>query len=168
MKGTLFDEDACGWNVNELDTPLKQHRYIPGVSDAMLYFGSWKSIFAFHTEDFDLHSVNYLHTGRSGQIRWLPVSRSPHWQYSLPAFAFVYVYLLYLNTLSSSINCCYSMIDFIVYVNIVPYVCIVCTPRCTEVLVCHPLPPEGAFRKYSCRLFHHGETRLQGVFTTQN
>jgi jumonji domain-containing protein 2 len=62
--GSLFGDDAaCGWNVNELDTPLKHLPYVPGVSDAMLYFGSWRSMFAFHTEDLDLYSINYNHTG---------------------------------------------------------------------------------------------------------
>jgi hypothetical protein len=64
IPGTLFGDDkACGWNVNTLDTPLKEVAKLPGISSAMLYFGSWRAMFAFHTEDLDLYSINYIHTG---------------------------------------------------------------------------------------------------------
>ena len=66
--GSLFDdEDACGWNVNALDTPLQHLTDAPGISSSMLYFGSWRAMFAFHTEDFDLYSINYIHTGEAGR-----------------------------------------------------------------------------------------------------
>eukprot|EP01102_Stenamoeba_stenopodia_P007903 TRINITY_DN222_c0_g5_i4.p1 TRINITY_DN222_c0_g5~~TRINITY_DN222_c0_g5_i4.p1 ORF type:complete len:340 (+),score=62.52 TRINITY_DN222_c0_g5_i4:358-1377(+) len=52
------------WDLNNLDTILKLIDVpIPGVNSPYLYFGMWKSVFACHTEDMDLYSVNYLHFG---------------------------------------------------------------------------------------------------------
>lgn len=63
--GSLFqDKDACGWNLNRLDSILTDiGAVIPGVNCGYLYFGCWRSMFAYHTEDYDLFSVNYVHHG---------------------------------------------------------------------------------------------------------
>ena len=58
------------WNIQKLGSILDwiNHDYnvkIAGVNTAYLYFGMWKSAFAWHTEDMDLHSINYLHYGES-------------------------------------------------------------------------------------------------------
>jgi hypothetical protein len=54
--------------MSDLNTILtrtlrKNGSNIPGVSSAYLYFGMWRSLFAWHTEDADLYSLNYLHFG---------------------------------------------------------------------------------------------------------
>ncbi|KAM8713023.1 hypothetical protein ACLKA7_013353 [Drosophila subpalustris] len=68
VKGTLSDEDLDVWNIGRLDTILNLVNTdygieIDGVNTAYLYFGMWKSSFAWHTEDMDLYSINYLHFG---------------------------------------------------------------------------------------------------------
>jgi jumonji domain-containing protein 2 len=85
MEGTLFDgDDACGWNVDKLESCLQllltdinnkdldefsreqiteEDFRMPGVTSAYLYFGMWASVFCAHTEDMNLLSINYLHAG---------------------------------------------------------------------------------------------------------
>jgi len=78
MEGSLFNEaEACGWNVDQLESCLQLLRAdstidfaddsrrfkLPGVMSAYLYFGMWASVFAAHTEDMNLPSINYLHAG---------------------------------------------------------------------------------------------------------
>lgn len=66
--GSITDPDNDVWNINRLDTILdyvnKDYGIkIDGVNTAYLYFGMWKTTFAWHTEDMDLYSINYLHFG---------------------------------------------------------------------------------------------------------
>ena len=68
IPGSLTDENVEEWNINHLNTILDTlvDEYgvsIPGVNTAYLYFGMWKTSFAWHTEDMDLYSINYLHFG---------------------------------------------------------------------------------------------------------
>ena len=74
MEGTLFHpaEDTIGWNVSKLSSCLQvlmtdqsddNKEGIPGVTTPYLYFGMFASVFAAHTEDMNLLSINYLHAG---------------------------------------------------------------------------------------------------------
>ncbi|KAJ8375233.1 hypothetical protein SKAU_G00058130 [Synaphobranchus kaupii] len=68
VNGTLYDSDVTEWNIGRLNTILdtverESGIKIKGVNTPYLYFGMWKSTFAWHTEDMDLYSINYLHFG---------------------------------------------------------------------------------------------------------
>ena len=41
---------------------------------SMLYAGMWRSMFAFHTEDLNLASINYIHAG--AQKSWYAIAPS--------------------------------------------------------------------------------------------
>ncbi|XP_053962444.1 mucin-2-like isoform X3 [Anastrepha ludens] len=68
VSGSVTDTDQDSWNINRLGTILDYVNedygiQIDGVNTAYLYFGMWKTTFAWHTEDMDLYSINYLHFG---------------------------------------------------------------------------------------------------------
>jgi len=68
--GSITDSTCDDWNIGRLGSILDYVNQdygieISGVNTAYLYFGSWKTTFAWHTEDMDLHSINYLHFGCS-------------------------------------------------------------------------------------------------------
>uniref|UniRef100_A0A8C7ZBC2 [histone H3]-trimethyl-L-lysine(9) demethylase n=1 Tax=Oryzias sinensis TaxID=183150 RepID=A0A8C7ZBC2_9TELE len=67
--GSIYDEDIQEWNIGHLNTLLDMVEQecgivIEGVNTPYLYFGMWKTTFAWHTEDMDLYSINYLHFGQ--------------------------------------------------------------------------------------------------------
>lgn len=56
VSGSLTDADQDVWNINRLGTILDYVNTdygvsISGVNTAYLYFGMWKTSFAWHTED---------------------------------------------------------------------------------------------------------------------
>uniref|UniRef100_A0A8C4IPZ9 Lysine-specific demethylase 4B n=1 Tax=Dicentrarchus labrax TaxID=13489 RepID=A0A8C4IPZ9_DICLA len=70
VSGSIYDEDIQEWNIGHLNTLLDMVEQecgivIEGVNTPYLYFGMWKTTFAWHTEDMDLYSINYLHFGQS-------------------------------------------------------------------------------------------------------
>ena len=74
LMGTLFDESTEDWNLNKLPNLLDVlGTKVPGVNTAYLYLGMWKATFAWHLEDVDLYSINYLHFGAPKQ--WYSISQ---------------------------------------------------------------------------------------------
>lgn len=72
MVGSLTDENVLHWNMRSLPTILKLITVpMEGVNIPYLYFGMWKAFFAWHTEDMDLYSINYLHYGKPK--RWYAI-----------------------------------------------------------------------------------------------
>ncbi|KAF2672295.1 hypothetical protein BT63DRAFT_452799 [Microthyrium microscopicum] len=64
MPGSLFDDQTPCWNVAKLPNVLDcLGTQVPGVNTAYLYLGMWKATFAWHLEDVDLYSINYIHFG---------------------------------------------------------------------------------------------------------
>ncbi|XP_078525936.1 lysine-specific demethylase 4B isoform X2 [Lissotriton helveticus] len=68
ISGSLYDKGIDKWNIGSLNTLLDMVEHeceiiIEGVNTPYLYFGMWKTTFAWHTEDMDLYSINYLHFG---------------------------------------------------------------------------------------------------------
>ncbi|OCT52422.1 jmjC domain containing protein [Cladophialophora carrionii] len=74
MPGSLFDNDTKEWNVAKLPNLLDLlGAPIPGVNTAYLYLGMWRATFAWHLEDVDLYSINYIHFGAPKQ--WYSISQ---------------------------------------------------------------------------------------------
>lgn len=74
MPGSLFDDSTTSWNVAKLENLLDcLGQKLPGVNTAYLYLGMWKSTFAWHLEDVDLYSINYIHFGAPKQ--WYSISQ---------------------------------------------------------------------------------------------
>ncbi|KAJ5627884.1 hypothetical protein N7490_010112 [Penicillium lividum] len=74
MPGSLFDESTTSWNVAKLPNLLDVlGQNVPGVNTAYLYLGMWKATFAWHLEDVDLYSINYIHFGAPKQ--WYSISQ---------------------------------------------------------------------------------------------
>ena len=65
--GSLFSDETTSWNVANLKSALSRllpiSENMPGVNTPYLYFGMWRAEFAWHVEDMDLFSINYIHFG---------------------------------------------------------------------------------------------------------
>ncbi|XP_061681244.1 lysine-specific demethylase 4B [Syngnathoides biaculeatus] len=77
VSGSIYDEGIQEWNIGHLNTLLDMVEQecgivIEGVNTPYLYFGMWKTTFAWHTEDMDLYSINYLHFGQSKSWYCIP------------------------------------------------------------------------------------------------
>lgn len=75
MPGSLFNDSTTSWNVAKLENLLDVlGQKVPGVNTAYLYLGMWKASFAWHLEDVDLYSINYIHFGAPKQ--WYSISQA--------------------------------------------------------------------------------------------
>jgi hypothetical protein len=65
--GSLYTDKTTAWNVAHLPSTLSRllppSQGLPGVNTPYLYFGMWRATFAWHVEDMDLFSINYIHFG---------------------------------------------------------------------------------------------------------
>ena len=50
-------------NLPNLLNRCRLTKKLPGVNTPYLYFGMWGATFAYHVEDMDLFSINYIHFG---------------------------------------------------------------------------------------------------------
>lgn len=77
--GSMFPDSVKEWNLNCLQSYLGflGNRQLPGINQPMLYFGQWKALFAWHVEDMNLYSINYLHFGKPKQWYVIPAKDGP-------------------------------------------------------------------------------------------
>lgn len=83
MSGSLFSEDTKAWNVAKLPSflsRLTRGRPIAGVNTPYLYFGMWRATFAWHVEDMDLYSINYIHWGAPKFWYAIPSEKSKNFE----------------------------------------------------------------------------------------
>lgn len=78
--GSLFTEETAHWNVAKLPSLLTRllpnGTPLPGVNTPYLYFGMWRATFAWHVEDMDLFSINYIHFGAPKHWYAIPQARA--------------------------------------------------------------------------------------------
>ncbi|KAL6451846.1 RPH1 DNA damage-responsive transcriptional repressor RPH1 [Candida maltosa Xu316] len=78
--GSIFKDKIKSWNVAHLPNLLDlMDVKLPGVNEAYLYAGLWKATFAWHLEDQDLYSINFLHFGAPKQ--WYSIPQAQHQQF---------------------------------------------------------------------------------------
>ncbi|KAJ2641585.1 hypothetical protein GGF44_002052, partial [Coemansia sp. RSA 1694] len=84
--GSLFPAEAAfaAWNMRRLPGLLRLiGQRMPGVNDPYLYLGMWKATFAWHVEDMDLYSINYIHFGAPKAWYAVPVDAHGRFEMSM-------------------------------------------------------------------------------------
>ncbi|KAJ2870172.1 hypothetical protein GGH93_005776 [Coemansia aciculifera] len=84
--GSLFPDDSefPTWNIRRLPGLLRLiGQRMPGVNDPYLYLGMWKATFAWHVEDMDLYSINYIHFGAPKAWYAIPVEAHSRFEMSM-------------------------------------------------------------------------------------
>jgi hypothetical protein len=89
--GTLFTDSTTSWNVGCLPSTLsrllpRSLAGLPGVNTPYLYFGMWGATFAWHVEDMDLFSINYIHFGAPKFWYAIPQGRALQLENTLASF----------------------------------------------------------------------------------
>ena len=77
IRGSMFNDDFQNqWNLRHLQTCLEDGLgkiTLEGINAPYVYFGSLRSIFAWHVEDLNLASLNYHHGGKAKY--WYGISK---------------------------------------------------------------------------------------------
>ncbi|KAJ2746843.1 hypothetical protein GGI20_000996 [Coemansia sp. BCRC 34301] len=84
--GSLFPSEADfpTWNIRRLPGLLRLiGQRMPGVNDPYLYLGMWKATFAWHVEDMDLYSINYIHFGAPKAWYAIPIDAHSRFEMSM-------------------------------------------------------------------------------------
>ncbi|TIB43146.1 hypothetical protein E3P86_00102 [Wallemia ichthyophaga] len=86
LSGSLFNDKTKSWNVANLPSYLTEilkeagvGAQLPGVNTPYLYFGAWRATFAWHVEDMDLYSINYIHFG--APKFWYTIPQKQKWKF---------------------------------------------------------------------------------------
>ena len=88
--GSLFTEETTAWNVaslpSALDRLMPANAKLPGVNTPYLYFGMWRATFAWHVEDMDLFSINYIHFGAPKHWYAIPQAKATAFEGVMKSF----------------------------------------------------------------------------------
>ncbi|KAK5969054.1 JmjC domain protein [Trichostrongylus colubriformis] len=85
-EGSFYDEDVNEFNMKRLETILDETKaatggkVIKGVNSVYLYFGMYGASFAWHVEDMELYSINYLHYGSPKYWFAIPPEAAPRFE----------------------------------------------------------------------------------------
>lgn len=80
VAGSLFRKDSkFPWNLQSLKSVLNDglgRKTLKGITEPYLYIGGYATMFAWHVEDYNLPSINFLHFGEP-KI-WYVISREDY------------------------------------------------------------------------------------------
>ncbi|KAF9260334.1 JmjC-domain-containing protein [Marasmius fiardii PR-910] len=89
-QGSLYTDDTEEWNVAHLESELSRllpfSDGLPGVNTPYLYWGMWRATFAWHVEDMDLFSINYIHFGAPKFWYAVPQGRASSLEHAMRSF----------------------------------------------------------------------------------
>jgi hypothetical protein len=89
LQGSLFADKSTPWNVSCLPNLLNRcalTKKLPGVNSPYLYFGMYGATFAWHVEDMDLFSINYIHFGAPKFWYAVPQRHADRFEHTLAGY----------------------------------------------------------------------------------